>query len=172
MNQRSYIGLAVIAVVVLVSGSSAQVSGDGSASVNIAAALSLTENTAMNWGSVARPTNGTTDYTLNYATGAVTLTSTTSTVFPGFAWNNGAAGAWTLSGEVSTAVTFSISIGAFTGTGVSVIASHINGTSNSGTGTLSGGGTLALATGGIIRVTATAGLGSHTSVVTVTANYQ
>jgi hypothetical protein len=172
MKQLKHCLLLAVAAICLNSASLAQVSVDGSGTVSVVAALTLVEDTPMAWGTVARPGNGTTDYTLNYATGAVTLSATTSTAFPGFAWDNGAAGAWTLSGEASTAVTFNISIAAFDGTGVTVIAGHINGASNSGSDTLSVGGTLALATGGIIRVAANASLGLHTSVVTVSADYQ
>lgn len=149
----------------------AQLSVDGSATVTLLRALTLSETTAMSWGSVARPGNGTADYTLNYSTGAVTLSASTSTGFPGFSWDNGAGGVWAVTGEPSTGISFSVAIGAFDGTGVSVQAAHINGTSNSGTGTLSGGGAFTLNVGGIIRVTSAATLGVRTATVTVTVDY-
>jgi hypothetical protein len=149
----------------------AQLSVDGAATVDILRALTLTESTPMSWGSVARPGNGTADYTLNYSTGAVTLSANTSTAFPGFSWDNGAAGVWAVTGEPSTAISFSVSIGAFDGTGVSVQAAHINATSASGTDTLDGSGNFTLNVGGIIRVASNASLGAHTSTVTVTVDY-
>jgi len=150
----------------------AQLPVDGTATVTVLRALTLTETTPMGWGSVARPGNGTADYTLNYSTGAVTLSGTTSTAFPGFAWDNGVAGVWAVTGEPSTAISFSVSIGAFDGTvPVTVQAAHINGTSSSGTGTLDGSGNFTLNVGGIIRVSATATLGLQTATVTVTVDY-
>lgn len=149
----------------------AQLSVDGTGTVTILRALTLTETTPMGWGSVARPGNGTADYTLNYATGAVTLTANTSTAFPGFSWDNGAAGVWAVTGEPSTAFSFSVSIGAFNGTGVSVQAAHINGLSSSGSDTLDVSGNATLNVGGIIRVAANASLGLQTATVTVTVDY-
>jgi hypothetical protein len=138
------------------------------ASVDVQPALSLTLNASPNWGKVTRPPSGTARYTLNYNTGAVTLTSG-----DGYAFNDGAAGDFTLSGAPNAPVTFSISIGAFDGaTPVSVVAAHINGTSGSGTGTLSGGGTLTLKLGGIVDVSSTCTLAVQTATVTVTVDYQ
>lgn len=171
MNNIIKLTLAALCAVGIWGSASAQLSDDGSGTVTIAAALTLAETTPMSWGTVAAPGDGTADYTLNYATGAVTLTASTSTTFPGYSWDNGAAGLWALAGDANANVSFSVSIGAFDGTGVTVLASHINGTSASGTGTLDGSGDLDLNLGGIIRVAANATLGLHTSVVTVTADY-
>ena len=158
-------------VMVLAPNASAQLAVDGTATATVKAALTLSETTPMNWGSIARPGNGTTDYTLNYSTGAVTRTATTSTAFPGFTWNNGAAGVWAVTGEASTGISFSVSIGAFSGAGITVQAAHINATSSSGTGTLSGAGAFTLNVGGVIRVSNTATLGAQTATVTVTVDY-
>jgi hypothetical protein len=149
----------------------AQVSVDGSATLSVMRALTLSETTPMSWGSIARPGNGTADYTLNYTSGAVTLTANTSTAYPGFAVDNGAAGVWAVTGEPSTGITYSVSIGAFDGTGVTVQAAHINGTANSGTGTLDGSGNYTLNLGGVVRVGAAASLGLQTATVTVTIDY-
>jgi hypothetical protein len=105
---------------------------------------------------------------LNYTTGA-----TTNISGDGYAFSDGAAGEFTLSGAANAAVTFSMSIGAFDGaTPVTVVLAHINGTAASGTGTLSAGGTLALKLGGTLAVSSTATLGVQSATVTVTVDYQ
>jgi|GEM_PF-2552237 len=140
----------------------------GVASINVQVALSLSKVTDPDWGRVTRPPSGTAEYTLNYTTSAVT-----NSAGDGYAFDDGAAGEFTLTGAASAPVTFAISIGAFSGaTPVTVVAAHINGSSNSGTGTLSGGGTLALKLGGILSVPFDASLGAQTATVTVTVDYQ
>jgi hypothetical protein len=137
------------------------------ASVNVQPALSLTLVTDPDWGRVTRPPVGTARYTLDYATSAVTNTSG-----DGYAFDDGAAGEFTLSGAPNGPVSFSVSIGAFSGAGVSVVASHINGTSNSGTDTLDGSGNLTLKIGGVLDIAANATLAVQTATVTVTVDYQ
>jgi hypothetical protein len=138
------------------------------ATIDIQSSLSLTLVTSPNWGRVTRPPSGTARYTLDYSSGATSLVSG-----DGYAFSDGAAGEFTLTGAASAPVTFSMSIGAFSGaTPVTVFESHINGTSDNGTGTLSGGGSLTLLLGGTLDVSSTATLGVQTATVTVTADYQ
>ena len=137
------------------------------ASVNIQPALSLTLVTDPDWGRVTRPPSGTARYTLDYGTSAVTNTSG-----DGYAFDDGAAGEFTLSGAPNGPVSFSVSIGAFTGSGITVVASHINGTANSGTDVLDGSGNLTLKIGGILDIDAAATLTVQTATVTVTVDYQ
>ncbi len=161
--------MATLGMVLVCSMSRAQVvDTSATASVTVGAALSLALVTSPNWGTVTRPPTGSASYTLNYTTGA-----TTNISGDGYALSNGAAGEFTLSGTANAAVTFSISIGAFSGVApVTVVASHINGASASGTGVLSAGGTLALKLGGTLAVSSTATLGAQTATVTVTVDYQ
>jgi hypothetical protein len=165
------VAVAATAIMGLATTANAQAVDTGSATISIMKAITLSETTPMSWGSVARPANGTTDYTLNYSTGAVSVTATTSTNFPGFAVDNGANGVWAVAGEASTGISYGISIGAFSGTGVTVLAAHINGTSDTGTGTLDASGDYTLELGGVLRVTAAASLGAHTATVTITVDY-
>ena len=138
------------------------------ASIDVQPALSLALVASPDWGKVTRPPTGTARYTLNYTTGATSVVSG-----DGYAFSDGAAGEFTLSGAPNAPVTFSVAIGAFDGAvPVTVFASHINGTSSSGTGTLSGGGTLTLKIGGTLDVAANATLASQTATVTVTVDYQ
>jgi hypothetical protein len=173
MKKKLFSAGAVAWLLGLCAMSSAQgLDGEGTAGVTVLKALTLTElSSGMSWGSVARPGNGTAEYTLGYNTGAVTLTNTTSTAFPGFAWDDGNAGEWAVTGEPSTGISFSVAIGAFDGTGVSVVAAHINGTSSSGTGTLDGNGDYTLQVGGIIAIASNASLGAHSATVTVSVDY-
>lgn len=138
----------------------------GTASVDVQPALSLSLVASPSWGQVVRPTSGTARYKLNYSTGAVTVVSGL-----GFAFNNGHLGEYTLTGSPSAPVAFSVSIGAFSGTGVTVVASHINATSNSGTDVLDGTGNLDLKVGGVLDISATATVEIQTATVTVTVDY-
>jgi hypothetical protein len=165
------VAVAAMAIFGLAPTANAQAVDTGTATVSIMKAITLSETTPMSWGSIARPANGTADYTLNYSTGAVSLTATTSTNFPGFAVDNGTNGVWAVAGEASTGITFSVAIGAFDGTGLTVLAAHINGTSDNGTDTLDASGDFTLNLGGILRVTSAASLGLQTATVTVTVDY-
>jgi hypothetical protein len=148
-----------------------QATGTGTASVNCVVAIAVTETATTDWGKVARPSNGTTDYTLDWDTGAVTLSGSTSTGYTGYTYDTGHKGAWAVTGDPDATYSFSAAIGTFSGTGVTVQAAHINGTSDTGSGTLSGTGTATLNTGGIIRVSAAAGTGSHSATVTISVDY-
>ena len=139
----------------------------GTASIDVQPALTVTLVASPDWGKVTRPSSGTARYTLNYSTGATTLTSGT-----GHAFSNGANGSYTVGGTASSPVSFSVSIGAFSGSGITVVASHINGTSGSGTGSLDGGGALTLLVGGVLDVASTATVAVQTATVTVSVDYQ
>ena len=147
---------------------SAQVSDtSGTATVDVQPALSLTLVASPSWGKVTVPPSGTARYTLNYSTGAVTLTSGN-----GYAFDNGQFGQYTVSGAAAAAISYSASIGAFDGLGITVVATHINGTSGSGTGSLDGSGGMTLKVGGIIDVASTADVQLQSATVTVTVDYQ
>lgn len=148
-------------------GNAQVVDTSATANINIQAALSLTLDADLDWGRVTRPPTGTARYTLDYATGSVT-----NVAGDGYAFDDGTAGQFTLAGAPTAPVSFSISIGAFSGSGVSVVASHINGTSNAGTDSLDGAGLLTLKLGGILDIDAAATLAAQTATVTVTVDYQ
>src|SRR5687768_9246263 len=105
------------------------------------AQLTLSAISGPNWGSITRPSTGTARYTLNYSTGAVTLSSGS-----GYAFDNGAAGLFRVAG-LPGPISFSVSIGPFSGVGLTVISAHINGASSVGTGILTGAGPFSLKIG-------------------------
>src|SRR5579862_7874478 len=137
-NMRNYRTLlafiAVAALMVLSAVAAAQNSIDdtsATASVDVQPALSLSLIASPSWGQVVRPTAGSAQYKLDYSSGAVTVVSGL-----GYAFDNGHFGEYTLSGAPNAPVAYTVAIGAFSGSGVTVIAAHINGTASSGTGTL------------------------------------
>lgn len=153
---------------VLAASANAQVvDTSATASVNVQPALSVTLITSPSWGQVTRPPTGSADYKLDYSTGAVTLLSG-----DGYAFDDGQVGEYTLSGAPSAPVSFSVSIGSFSGTGVTVVASHINGTTNAGTDNLDGSGDLDLKIGGVLSIAANASIETQTATVTLTVDYQ
>ena len=156
-----------LALTILTAIAGAQVTDTtGIASVNVQPAISLTWVQSPSWGKVVCPPTGTATYTLDYAAGGVTLTSG-----DGYAFNDGNNGQYTVTGANNAPVSFSISIGTFSGSGVACTAAYINGTSSSGTGSLSGSGSLTLLVGGIVSVASTATVATQTATVTVTVDY-
>jgi hypothetical protein len=145
----------------------AQVSNtSGTASVNVQPMITLALVQSPSWGRVVCPPSGTATYTLDYAAGGVTVTSG-----DGYAFNDGQNGQYTVTGADSAPVSFSVGIGAFSGSGITVTSAIINGNTTSGTGTLSGSGALTLLIGGVITVASNATVTTQTATVTVTVDY-
>ncbi len=170
MKTQTAIKTLVIGFVLLVMSAiaGAQVTDtSGVASVNVQPAITLSLVTSPSWGKVVCPPSGTARYALDYATGAVTVVSG-----DGYAFNDGQSGQYSVTGAPSAPVSFSVSIGAFSGAGITVVHSYINGTSSSGTDTLAGDGTFTLKVGGVIDVASTADVANQTATVTVTIDYQ
>lgn len=142
------------------------VESSGNASVDVQPAMSIALVTSPSWGRVVKPAVGTARYKLNYSTGEVTLLNGN-----GFAFDDGQLGEYTVSGSPSAPLTFSVSFGAFSGTGVTVVESHINGVTDSGAGTIGIGGTFDLKVGGILDIVAGASVEIQQAVVTVTVDY-
>jgi hypothetical protein len=161
------LGAIVVFAAITASASAQVIDTTGVASVNVQPALSLTLVASPDWGKCVAPAAGTARYTLSYATGAVTLTSG-----DGYTFNNGHLGEYTVGGAVGAPLAFSVSIGAFSGSGITVVASHINGTSGSGTGTVDNTGHYDLKVGGIVDIASTATVATQTATVTVTIDYQ
>jgi hypothetical protein len=156
-----------IALTILSAIAGAQVTDTtGVASVNVQPAITLTLVASPSWGRVVCPPSGTATYALDYAAGGVTVTSG-----DGYAFNDGQNGQYSVTGAASAPISFSVSIGSFSGTGITVVGATINGASSSGTGTLDGSGDLTLKVGGIITVAAAATVETQTATVTVTIDY-
>src|SRR5690348_6794500 len=107
----------------------------GTASVDVQPALSITRVANPSWGKVVKPAAGTARYKLDYATGAVTLVSGN-----GYSFDTGQFGEYTVNGAANAPVSFSVAIDVFSGSGVSVVMGHINGTADNGTDSLDGTG--------------------------------
>lgn len=147
--------------------SKAQVTNtSGQASINVVSLLTVTLVTNTSWGTVTLPGSGTTTYNLDPSTSAVTVTSGN-----GHAFGDGLAGSYLVTGGPLLPVSYSVSIGSFSGTGVTAVDAYINGTSSSGSGSLSVLGTMVLNIGGVVEVASTASLGIQTATITVTTEY-
>jgi hypothetical protein len=171
--RKTLVSLAILTLG-LVGATSAQaqiIDTSGTATVFVMPALSITLVQAPSWGKIVIPPAGIARYTLDYSLGGVT-TTVGGAGGGGYAANDGVAGEYTLTGAADAPVSFSVAFGTFSTIGVSLVEGNINGTSSSGTGTLSAGGSLTLKIGGIIDVSYTSTLGTHSSTVTVTANYE
>ncbi|HVT11327.1 MAG TPA: hypothetical protein VHE55_03595 [Fimbriimonadaceae bacterium] len=167
-NKTIWIVVATALYMILAVTAGAQVvDTNGTASVDVQPALSISLVTSPNWGKVVKPAAGTARYKLDYATGTVSLVSG-----DGYAFNDGQLGEYTVTGAPSAPISFSVAIGSFDASGVSVVASHINGTTDTGTGTLDIGGSYDLKVGGILDIVSTATVQVQTATVTVTIDYQ
>lgn len=163
------LGLIVMAIfmALTVTASAQVVDTNGVATVDVQPALSISLVTSPQWGRVVKPAAGTARYLLDYATGVVSLVSG-----DGYAFNDGQLGEYTVTGAPSAPLSYSVAIGAFDASGITVVASHINGASNSGTGTLDVGGSYDLKVGGVLDIASTATVQVQSATVTVTIDYQ
>ncbi|HWD38371.1 MAG TPA: hypothetical protein VG944_05950 [Fimbriimonas sp.] len=151
---------------VAVSAQAQAVNTQGHALITIVPTLSITMLANTNWGTVTLPTSGTTNYTLSTSNGQVTITSGS-----GFSFGDSNAGSYLITGGALEPVSYSVSIGSFSGTGVSVVDAYVDGTSSSASGTLSALGTLTVSTGGVLSVGSDASTVLQTATVTLTVNY-
>jgi hypothetical protein len=138
-------------------------SATGHASATILPAITVTENTQINFGKVAVDSSA--QCVVISAAGAVTCPSQyTCTGSP-------TAGAFTATGQASTAVTLSFSTGdTLTGPGTAMgLGSFTN--NAGGSPSIGAGGTLAFAVGASLAVGANQTPGSYTGTYTVTVNY-
>jgi hypothetical protein len=139
----------------------------GTATVNVQPMITLTLVASPSWGKVVCPPTGTARYSLDYASGTVAVVSG-----DGYAFNDGQNGQYSVTGAPSAPISFSVSIGSFSGSGITVVSSTINGSSASGTDTIAGDGTYTLKVGGVIDVASTATVATQSATVTVTIDYQ
>lgn len=134
----------------------------GNASASIQQAISIVENTQMDFGTVAVDGSG----------GTVTIATTGAVSGPaGYTFSGSpAAGAFTASGDATTAVTISFTAGSLTGPGT---AMNLNNFAHDagGTPTTDGTGDLTFNVGGDLVVNATQASGAYSGTYTVTVNY-
>ena len=160
--------ICVVIAAVLTAMAGAQLTDtSATAAVNVQPALTLTMVASPSWGKVVAPASGTATYALDYSTGAVTVVSG-----DGYAFDNGQIGSYSVTGAAGAPISFSVAIGAFSGSGISVVSGYINGYASSGTASLDVNGDLTLKVGGEITVASTATVANQTATVTVTIDYQ
>ena len=139
----------------------------GTAMVSLQPTVSITRNADTNWGRVVVPATGTATYCLDGTTGATALMSGN-----GFSFSDGNAGDYSVTGVPFASVSYSVSVGSFNGTGVSITSMTINGATNSGTGQLDGSGNLTIKLGGYLDVQSTAATTARTATISLTVDYQ
>lgn len=144
--------------------------GMGSASVEIVQALGVEETTALSFGTISPPSTGTQQFTLDYTDGTVTAGVGDGKVITG-----GTAGVFKITGAPEQAVNLAVTIGEFDGAGITVVAAHINGTSDTvAEAELDETGELTANIGGVIQIANTVVPTEdvpYTAVVTVTVLY-
>lgn len=153
---------AILAVFGLTLGSAKAASTSGNASATIAVPISVSESSALSFGSVIRSASAGT---------VVINTSGTRSVTGGVTALGGtvSAASFAVSGEGSAAYTISFTDGTLTGPGTSMAVSTFT---NDGSGSLSGGGSETVNVGATLSVGANQTEGAYTGTYTVTVNYQ
>ncbi len=134
----------------------------GNASAQIQQAISITEDTAMDFGTVAVDGSG----------GTVTISTAGAVTGPaGYTFSGSpAAGTFTASGDTSTAVTISFTAGSLTGPGTAMTLNNFTHDAG-GTPTTDGAGDLTFNVGGDLVVNAAQASGAYSGTYTVTVNY-
>ncbi|GAB4395081.1 MAG: hypothetical protein Tsb0032_26170 [Kiloniellaceae bacterium] len=134
----------------------------GNASAQIQQAISITEDTAMDFGTVAVDGSG----------GTVTISTAGAVSGPaGYTFSGSpAAGTFTASGDASTAVTISFTAGSLTGPGTAMALNNFTHDAG-GSPTTDGTGDLTFNVGGDLVVNAAQASGSYSGTYTVTVNY-
>ncbi len=153
----------VVGAAVSVSASSAFAADEtGNAAAQIQQAISIVENTPMDFGNVAVDGSG----------GTVTISTAGAVTGPaGYAFSGSpAAGNFTASGDVSTAVTISFTAGTLTGAGTAMAINNFTNDAG-GTPTTDGAGDLAFNVGADLVVNAAQASGAYAGTYTVTVNY-
>jgi hypothetical protein len=134
----------------------------GNASAQIQQAISITEDTAMDFGTIAVDTSG----------GTVTIDSAGSVSGPaGYTFSGSpAAGTFTASGDASTAVTISFTAGSLTGPGTAMTLNNFTHDAG-GSPATDGTGDLTFNVGADLAVNASQASGAYSGTYTVTVNY-
>lgn len=134
----------------------------GNASAQIQQAISITEDTAMDFGTVAVDGSG----------GTVTISAAGAVSGPaGYTFSGSpAAGTFTASGDASTAVTISFTNGSLTGPGDAMTLNNFTHDAG-GTPSTDGTGDLTFNVGADLVVNAAQASGAYSGTYTVTVNY-
>lgn len=158
-----YAAAGVVGVAVAASASSAfATDATGNASAQIEQAISITEDTAMTFGTVGIDGTG----------GTVTISTAGAVSGPaGYAFSGSpAAGTFTASGDASTAVTISFTPGSLTGPGAAMTLNNFTNDAGASPAT-NGTGDLTFNVGADLVVNAAQASGAYSGTYTVTVNY-
>jgi len=134
----------------------------GNADAEIQTAISIVENTTMDFGTIAVDGTG----------GTVSISAAAAVTGPaGYTFSGApAAGNFTASGDASTAVTISFTAGSLTGPGTAMTLNNLAHDAG-GTPTTNGSGDLVFNVGGDLVVGVAQVSGAYSGTYTVTVNY-
>ena len=140
-------------------------SDTGGGTVEILAAVTVTNTVDMDFGEIVAPTSGTQDFVMAAATGAVTPGAG-----DGSAYGTPAAASFTVTGDASHAITSSAVV-TTDFTDASLTLGSL--TTAGDTATIPGGGSGTITVGGTLNVTNGISTGTYNdAVITLTVNYQ
>ena len=154
--------LALVGGMAATSGSALATDQTGNASAQIETQITITEDTAMDFGTIAVDGSG----------GTVTISAAGAVTGPGAYSFSGspAAGTFTASGDASTAVTITFTNGSLTGPGTAMTLNNFTHDAG-GTPTTNGSGDLTFNVGADLVVNAAQASGAYTGTYTVSVNY-
>jgi hypothetical protein len=155
----------VVGVGLLLAGPALADSDTGGGTVEILAAVTVTNTADMDFGEIVAPTSGNQDFVMAAATGAVTPGAG-----DGEAYGSPAAASFTITGDGSHAIT-SNAVVTTDFTDASLTLGSL--TTAGDTATIPGGGTGTITVGGTLNVTSGISTGTYNdAVITLTVNYQ
>lgn len=135
--------------------------------ITISIPLDIHEQAQIDFGRVTRPTTGTNTFTLDWNNSQVTVTGGGD----GFYVDGAERGRYRVRGPSGDTVEITATIGSFGVAGITVVETHLNGTSNTYTAVLNPSGMFFAHVGGVLTIGPDAPAGLHTANFYITANY-
>ena len=144
-------------------------SANGSAGITILESLSVSEVESVDFGHFHRPSSGQNMLTLSHADGTVEMNGSGD---GSFVEGTSQSGVYSVQGAPEHAIQTSVSIVDFADPGISIQEAHVDGPTDEASAFLDDTGSYTAQIGGVIVIDADASVGSHTTEVHVTVEYE
>lgn len=166
---KTAIALVTAAIVFGLASTATAATEQGSASITILDSLQVTEATAMNFGHVHRPSSGQNTLTLDHEGDQVTLSGSGDAKYVD---GTAETGIYNIQGSADEAIQISVSADDFDDDGLTLRDVFVDGYDDTARGYLNESGEYNANVGGTVDIDADASLGTHTTDVFVTVEYE
>ena len=141
----------------------------GSAGITILESLAVTEQAPVDFGHVHRPSQGSNLLTLSYSGDSVSTNGDGDALTVD---GTSSSGAYLIQGQPDQEIQMSVTITDFADPGISLQEAHIDGLTDTAGGFLDNQGAHAAGVGGVVSISFDASLGTHSTDVHVTVEYE